>query len=197
MADIMAAIARKDQEGVWLSASASRFGKFAPDVLDARKFTNDELNQISDAGINYIARISGQGIKMNGNNSLYRDATKTVSKRAIADLTLYNLRWTKINGDKYLHEPVDVPMFKAMHKSALPTIMDLIQRRAITSDYVWVGDQQAENLSDDELKNNTVADCQAGLYNVGFYVTPIGAAEQIRIEIVNTQGAQSAVAAIV
>lgn len=197
MSDVMAAISRKDQEGVWISASASRFGKFASDVLDARKFTNDELNQLSDAGMNYISRISGQGIKTNGNNSLYRDATKTVSKRTIADLTLYNMRWTKVNGDKFLHEPTDVPMFKAMHKSALPTIMDLIQRRAITSDYVWLGDQNAENLSDDELKNNTVAECQQGLYYVAFYITPIGSTEQIRIEIVNTQGAQSAVSAIV
>lgn len=192
MSEIMAAISRKDVEGVWLSASASRFGKFASDVLDARKFTNDELDLLSDAGINFISRISGQGIKLNGNNSLYRDRTKSVSKRSVADLILYMLRWTKELGNNFLHEPTDLKMFKDMYRAALPTLTDLIARRAIDADFLWVGDQDAQSRTDDKLQINTVANLNLGIYNVQVYITPIGSAEQILIETVNTQGVNAA-----
>ena len=197
MSEVMAAIARKDVEGVWLSAASARFGKFASDVLDARKFTNDELDLLSDAGINFISRISGQGIKLNGNNSLYRDRTKSVSKRSVADLILYMLRWTKELGNNFLHEPTDLKMFKDMYRAALPTLTDLIARRAIDSNFLWVGDQDAQSRTDDKLQINTVANLNLGIYNVQVYITPIGSAEQIKIETVSTQGVNAATNVIV
>lgn len=197
MSEIMAAIARKDVEGVWLSSSASRFGKFASDVLDARKFTNDELDELSDAGINFISRISGQGIKRNGNNSLFRDRTKSVSSKSVGDLTLYNLRWTEKLGNDFIDEPADIPTFKAIHRAALPTIKDLIARRAIEPNYLWVGEQDATQKIDEQLQINNVADLALGKYNIDFYITPINALQDIRITTVNTLSVGSSATAVV
>ncbi len=186
MSEVMAAIARKDVEGVWLSAASARFGKFASDVLDARKFTNDELDLLSDAGINFISRISGQGIKLNGNNSLYRDRTKSVSSKSVGDLVLYCLRWTKELGDRFLYEPTDLKMFKDMHRSALPTINDMIARRAIDG-FEWIGDQDAQSRTDDKLQVNNIADLNLGKYKVIFKISIINATDDIGIETVTTK----------
>jgi len=194
MADIMAAITKKDAIGQWLSASAAEYGVLDSDVLNARKFSDSELDQIYDAGINFISRKSGLGIKLNGNNSLFLDKSKLASKRNIGDLTIYNLRWTEILGNKYIDKPADIQTIREMHREALETINDLIARRAMTGDYVWVGDQEANTL--DELILNDKVQYQLGNYKVEFYVTPIGSVEQIGIETVNTQGAGAASAPI-
>lgn len=195
MADVMAAITKKDAIGQWLSASAAEFGRLDGDVLNARKFTNSELDQLYDAGINFVSRISGLGVKLNGNNSLWGDKSQLASKRHIGDLTIYNLRWTERLGNKYISKPSDIPTFREIHREALATINDLIARSAITEDYVWMGDQEATTL--DDLVLNDKVKVQLGEYKIEFYVTPIGSLEQIGIETVNTQGASATSAVLV
>ena len=195
MAEVMAAITKKDAIGQWLSASAAEFGRLDGDVLNARKFTNSELDQLYDTGINFVSRVSGLGVKLNGNNSLWQDKSQLASKRNIGDLTIYNLRWTEKLGNKYISKPSDIPTFREMYREALETINDLIARRAITEDYVWVGDQEATTL--DDLVLNDKVKVQLGQYKIEFYVTPIGSLEQIGIETVNTQGASAASAVLV
>ncbi|WP_291726172.1 hypothetical protein [Bernardetia sp.] len=193
MADIMAAITKKDAIGQWLSASAADYGLLDGDVLNARKFTDSELDQIYDAGINFISRKSGLGIKLNGNNSLFLDKSKLSSKRNIGDLTIYNLRWTELLGDKYLDKPADIQTIREIHREALENLNDLVARRAIT-EYTWVGDQEANTL--DELVLNDKTQFQLGNYKVENYVVPTGSLEQIGIETVLTQGVSSASAVL-
>ncbi|WP_338761834.1 hypothetical protein WAF17_16365 [Bernardetia sp. ABR2-2B] len=185
MADIMAAIAKKDVIGQWLSASAAEYGQLDGDVLNARKFSDSELDQLYDAGINFVSRVSGFGVKLNGNNSLWRDRSQLASKRNIGDLTIYNLRWTERLGNKYINKPADIQTFREMYREALETLNDLVERRAIT-EFRWVGDQEADTL--DDLILNDKNQVQLGNYKIENYVTPIGALEQIGIETVNTQG---------
>ncbi len=188
MGDIAGCIAQKDAVAVWLSAAQLDFGKLGTDVQRIRSFTPTEKDLLYDNDINFIERSVTQGFKLTGNRSMFRDTTKVSSKLNVASLTIFMYRWLKVFGEKYLHEPNDIPTWTKMYLDAKPTLLALETGRAILGGegkgWLWRGDQDAKNY--DSLQYNSKSEVQQGIYRVQVLIKPVSAIEYLVFTITKT-----------
>lgn len=193
--DLAAAITEKDAIGVHFATASDKYGIFGNGVIDVvtnfKGVDYEDLNNIH--GINLITNTSGT-IKYNGNNTMLKDRTKSLSTENISDLLIVMERWAFKLGLKYKFEQnTQTSIWQPMYKEARLYFESLVANQAIyggegtaAGNWQWIGDQDAQTLAD--LAFNTPQEIASRQYKVQARFTPISAMEYMTINLVVLSG---------
>lgn len=148
------------------------------------------VNNFGSSGLyNSMNQMVNQQINMvvSANNAVYLNSANTAiasSSKLSFVATVRYLCWLKKTLSptlvRYLQEPGDIPIFKALFKEVEPFFDNQVDIGALV-DYSWQGDQDAKDLQN--LVINNTNDLDQGKYKVRLYLDKASPLQEITVDL--------------
>lgn len=181
--DVLGIMAVNDNvEGPW-AQPAGLNRAIIPNVLKV-------VNNFGSSGLyNNMNQMVNQQINMvvNANNAVYLNSANTgtfTSSKLSFVATVRYLCWLKKTLSptlvRYLQEPGQIPIFKALFKEVEPFFDNQVTIGALLG-YDWQGDQDAKDLQHLSINNNN--DLDQGKYKVRLYLSKASPLQEITVDL--------------
>lgn len=176
------AAAKDSSQGVWLSVAGEQRGTIR-DVVGL-KFDYGKPAYVGelDSLVNafHIPVISKNGnIVFWGTKTTYNPTagTSLFSENNIADFSIWLSKTLTAFAEKYIFEPNNTATWAALYREILPFLRTLVNAEAITADWEYEGDQNAETIA--EAVYNDPVDVSNGIYKAKLITYPYSSLKQL------------------
>lgn len=183
--DVLGIMAVNDSIGPWKQPAGTTRGQ----IFNALNVVNNfgtsarynDINSLANRQINMVV-LSGGEIYL---NSAFTGALGNSKLNFVCTvrLLLWLQRVLAPTCKRYLQEPGDIPVFKALYREVQPTLDQLIVDQAV-SQYAWQGDQDCKDLNSLVINNPT--DLDNGKYKVRLFLKTISPIQSITVDMVIT-----------